>query len=883
MEQGTQTRASGLAALVDRMLGRREGTLVKSGTGQVEDVSEWKVTGCRMCGNKSWCTARVKIQNGVVVKIEGDPTNPVSQGKLCGRGHAAIFNLYNPYRVKAPMKRTNPRKGLYEDPGWVEISWEEALSTVAERLKKIRQDDPRKFAHMWGFGGDWWIVQHEAFLPAFGTPNLLRSHGVLCPVHYGCSLVQGSMLDKQDVEYCEYLVSIGGSLGPNLGSAHATRAMARALERGMKLIVVDPRCSHEATIGHEWIPIRPGTDLAFSLAMLNVVMNEIGRYDETFLKRRTNAVYLIGSDGYYVKDASTGRPLIWDVVDGRAKTFDDPSIKDFALEGRYQVEGREATVAFTLIKEQVSGYTPEWAESITTVPAATLRRIAREFVDAAHIGETMVLDGFEFPFRPALVKGERGAFSKRGGAYQHLLGKMLNMMVGSIDVPGGDMAAETGPNLSPGPDGVVSPKREAIPIPFKYPPDIDLGQFYPNRHTTPHEAWKAILDPARYGVPYDLEALMIYGGNPVTNTSDPDEAVAAICKIPFVVTIAYVHDEMSELSDIVLPESALLERYGYQGLGTGHLVQAQDANLIRARGVLARVPVVPPQFNTRQADDIYVELAERAGFLYGEQGLNDYINLMYDMDEPYTLDLDKRYSTSEILDRVLRSKFKVENGLDYFKDAGIYDRPRSAAESYNYYYYPMGTTRHPFYFEHLLRTGETLRENLSSRGISIPGQDMDDVWRFYQPIPRWVGRPDEEAPAKYDLLAFNWSTPQFRMKSSDQTGNPLLNEVVDHTDPYQLVVLMNEATARSRSLRDGERVVVEAYWGGKTDGILRLTNLVHPDGVGIPGIHGFRSMHGSPLNMRGPNFNALLNSAEGSFDPLHGGIDRTPRVRVYRA
>jgi anaerobic selenocysteine-containing dehydrogenase len=329
-----------------------------------------------MCGNKAWCTVLVKIKEGVVVGIEGDPSNPVSQGKLCSRGQAAIFNLYNPYRVKAPMKRTNLRKGLDEDPGWVEISWEEALSTVAERLRKIRSEDPRKFAHMWGFGGDWWIVQHEAFLPAFGTPNLLRSHGVLCPVHYGCSLVQGTMLDKQDVEHCQYLITIGGSLGPNIGSSHSTRALAGARQRGIKVIVVDPRCSHEATSAHEWIPIRPGTDLAFALALLNVVLNEVGIYDEPFLKRRTNAVYLIGADGYYATDAVTRKPLIWDLVDGKARAFDDPGIKDFALEGCYQVNG-QTTRRRSHWSRSMRVYNPEWAEAITKKFGWGYSRIAR--------------------------------------------------------------------------------------------------------------------------------------------------------------------------------------------------------------------------------------------------------------------------------------------------------------------------------------------------------------------------------------------------------------------------------------------------------------------------------------------------------------------------
>ncbi len=289
-----KARVAGPAGLIDRLVNRPNNIMDSRGRNQTDQPIETRVTACRMCGNKAWCTAVISIRDGVIVAVEGDPSNPISQGKLCSRGQAAIFNLYNPYRVTAPMKRTNPRKGLDQDPGWVEISWEEAMSTVADRLGKIRAEDPRKFAHMWGFGGDWWIVQHEAFLPAYGTPNLLRSHGVLCPVHYGCSLVQGTMLDKQDVEYCQYLITIGGSLGPNIGSAHSTRALAGARQRGMKVVVVDPRCGPEATMADEWIPIRPGTDLAFSLSLLNVALNEIGIFDEPFLKRRTNAVYLVG-------------------------------------------------------------------------------------------------------------------------------------------------------------------------------------------------------------------------------------------------------------------------------------------------------------------------------------------------------------------------------------------------------------------------------------------------------------------------------------------------------------------------------------------------------------------------------------------------------------
>jgi hypothetical protein len=81
---------------------------------------EWKRVMCKLCGNKTWCTAQVYVKDGLMLSVAGDPENAASGGKLCNRGQAAIMNVYNPYRVKAPMKRTNPEKGLTR-PGWGNI------------------------------------------------------------------------------------------------------------------------------------------------------------------------------------------------------------------------------------------------------------------------------------------------------------------------------------------------------------------------------------------------------------------------------------------------------------------------------------------------------------------------------------------------------------------------------------------------------------------------------------------------------------------------------------------------------------------------------------------------------------------------------------------
>ena len=291
-----------------------------------------------MCLENS-CGILVHVKDGVVIETRGDPDCPTNRGKLCVRGGlAAIPGYYSPHRIKFPLKRTNPKKGLDEDPGWVEISWDEALDLVASRLRKIREEDPRKFVFMegWGtcdalFGREVWLNQPDGrnkygsiFSIAARTPNHVGSHGPLCPIHYASNLVHGQYPEQiADLQYCQYLIAPGRTVGPNTASPHATKRFLNALERGMKLVVIDPRCSAEASKAYRWIPIRPGTELAFALSMVHVILYELKRFDEWFIKQRTNGPYLIGDDGLYSRDPDTSKPMMWDSVEGRAKVFLD--------------------------------------------------------------------------------------------------------------------------------------------------------------------------------------------------------------------------------------------------------------------------------------------------------------------------------------------------------------------------------------------------------------------------------------------------------------------------------------------------------------------------------------------------------------------------------
>src|SRR3990170_7860359 len=112
----------------------------------------WATSVCDRC--YTGCGIKVHVVDDVVIGLEGDPDNPLNRGKMCAKGKAGLMAHYNPNRVKTPLKRTNPQKGIGVDPKWQEISYEEAISTVAEKLRAI-QDTPQKLHfYCWGYDCD---------------------------------------------------------------------------------------------------------------------------------------------------------------------------------------------------------------------------------------------------------------------------------------------------------------------------------------------------------------------------------------------------------------------------------------------------------------------------------------------------------------------------------------------------------------------------------------------------------------------------------------------------------------------------------------------------------------------------------------------------------
>jgi anaerobic selenocysteine-containing dehydrogenase len=867
----TTAVTAALVGIGDKLFGGPVSSLVKSVQAAPVKEDKWIPSACWMC--REGCGILAHRVDGVIVKVEGNPNTSLNQGKLCARGNAAMFKLYNPYRVKSPVKRTNSQKGPGVDPKWQEISWDEAYNLVAERLKKVKADNPNKFTYQYGWGGGY-SGGIASFHRAFGSANGQSGYGgILCGagMHTASYQVTGASSDRSDDEYSMFMIR-SSAQGVNKAGIKDTRNFIKARERGMKFIVVDPRYSIEAMKADEWVPIRPGTDRAMMIAMMNVLLNELNIYDVECVKKGTNGPYLIGPDGLYVRSKidladspvrkqKLGKPLVWDAKENKAKNFDDPSIKDYALEGTFDVDGVKAQPAFQMLKNHVKQYTPEMAEKITTVPAATIRRLSQELADAAQIGSTITINGTVFPYRPIGTRW-RGARLAQHGTWDAFTAFILWTLLGAAGVPGG-FGGDEGGDTSPDPsDGVVAPKGTAA-YHWQWPPDANMNNgWYPIAYKTVPTAWQAVLDPKKWGLPYETEVVFNYGANAIMAGGSTDKMIAAFQKVPFTFSIGYHFDENVEMSDVVFPEP------GY----TGWLRQSRGGDWIHQ-------PLLDKDlYNTAYPEDIHTEIAARVGFL---DKWNTNLNSTLKLKDQYKLDPSKKYTWEEMLDRQLKSAYGDKFGLEWFKVNGVKEGPDDPRTKYGYFKFPWGKTRYPIYVEYQLWAGIQHKKDMAKVGQDLE-KNHPGAYKDFVPMPTWEEAEAAKAPPEFDLWAFNWKGPLMTMGQT--MDNPWLREYMDLYDGYTMYAWMHKDAAARKGLKDGDQVWVESYVSGlKVKAEVKTSEAIHPEGIAIGGEFGQWSPDYSPIGRnKGPHYNTLLSYDTRFTDPLSGGFNSQTKVKVYK-
>ncbi|MBI2317825.1 MAG: molybdopterin-dependent oxidoreductase, partial [Betaproteobacteria bacterium] len=695
---------------------------------------------CALC--YASCSILAHRVDGVVVKIEGNPESVVGKGRLCGKGVSGIMTHYDPNRLTKPLRRTNPNKGLDEDPRWKEISWEEALDEIAAVLKRVHAEDPRKL-----------VLQRTttvfairgpvmAFAAAFGTPNHSTAGGALhCGngAHQIAGMYHGSWSIVPDFKYCNYALYFGASKGHGAGHVSCSNMglAAEARARGMKMVVIDPMCNFASAKASEWVPLRVGTDAALALAMCNVMVNELGSYDGPYLQAKTNAPYLIGADKRYVRDPGTNKPLVWDQRANAARAYSDVSAADMALEGAYEANGVGCQPAFVKLKEHLGKFTPEWAEEITTVPAANIRRIAAEFAREARIGSTIVVDGVTLPYRPVAAIAFRGPNGHLNSLYNLFAIDLLNQLVGASDVVGSCLGfnpacngfPETGQLRyvpHPDPDGLMIAGMWMgyhFPYPIaepRLPQRMGLQDLLPMSMVSPfldsddrEQMW------SRFELPYRPEVMINVGTNMLMSIANRESVARSLAAYKFMVSIDLFETETSRFADILLPDCSFLQTL------IPHVNFPFIFSLPAGMGEWCwpiRQPVLPPDGEQRHFVDVLLDLTDRIGI---RADMNAALNAWLKLTPEHRLQGEQRYRWEEICDAELKTYFGEKHDLAWFKEHGLVKWPKKPEEVY---WRPFVDVRVPIYWEFLIDL------NAKAKAIANPrGLDWDDAW--YDPLP----------------------------------------------------------------------------------------------------------------------------------------------------
>jgi len=829
----------------------------------------------------------VRIEDGVATEInpnfEAAKIHPAG-GKVCVKAFGLVQKTYHPDRVLHPMKRTNPKKGRGEDPGFVRVSWDEALDLVASKLSAARRNGlldgagyPRLAASFGGGGTPTaYMGTLPAFLAAWGPVDMSfgSGQGVKCyhSEHLYGELWHRAFTVSPDTPLCEYLISFGANVEAS-GGVCGVKRHADARKRGMRRVQIEPHLSVTGACSAEWVPIKPKTDAAFLFAMIHVLLHEHPRerLDLAFLKHRTSSAYLIGPDGFFLRDADSRKPLVFDQRSRRAVSFDAADI-DPALEGEFDADGIEVGAddevairrsckvrpAFAQLVAFARDYSPEWATAVCDVPAAVIRRVANEFLDHAHVGETIEIEGVTLPYRPVAIALGKTVNNGWGGYECCWARTLLPCLVGALEVPGGTLGTTVRLNrpadnrwssVIPGPDGfmnypmnptakdqwiarpsVRSAHRTLVPLVANSPWSQALGPT--------HLAWMMQaedFDKLPHATAPDV--WLVYRTNPAISFWDTKAVGEAMAKFPFTVCFAFTHDETNHMADVLLPECTDLE--GLQLLrigGTKYVEQFWDY-----QGFALRDPAVPPQGEARDFTWIATELASRTGLL---AEYNTAINRgaagvkLSGSNYDFSLNPTRVHSVEDIWDATCRAasaeltEGSETQGLVWYRQHGFRVKPFSRLQ---WYLYPKlvetGLRFEQPYQERLFRIGRELKRRLHEQAIHWWDRQLAE----YEPLPRWrdIVALWEGALAKHYNVRIEdypfWLVTARSMQYSwgGNVGIQLIKEVADNVAGHGSVV-MNCAAGQRLGIADGDLLEVRSPLNS-TQGRVVLCEGIRPD------------------------------------------------------
>ncbi len=851
---------------------------------------EIKYSVCQSCHGR--CGMRCKIVDGVLVKIDGNPYHPNDMephlpyetdlatartvaGRCCAKGLAGIQGLYDPLRLKEPLKRVGPRGSGQ----WQTISWEQAFSEIGAKLAQYRdlktpidpsapELGPKVNQVVFSGGRNQQATFTDVFWKnVFGTINSRHDHTSICEEshHTAHELMTGYDLQtsyrnhsKPDLNHATFHLLFGSDpCSANFPFTPIARKIINFIERGGKLYVVDPRCNIAASKGI-WVPIKPGTDAALALAIGRYIVDN-NLYNTAYLRRPhknaanptgelnfTDATLLVkivdGRGVAFLRADAAGIPggtssdfVVW--ANGAAAKFDTVDAADL-LPGPVTVNGIPCKTAFQLYVERVREKTLAEYSAICGVDVATIQKLATEFVAAGRRGSVGLY---------------RGPAQHTNGVYTCLSILALNLLVGNINWKGGlsfgggrwrESYAGAPEDWATVPGGVTPKGVQITRVKSKYEDSSEYaakpaGQKYPARRPwfplALHYNFQEIIPSIEDEYPYPIKALILYWNALPYSTPAAratwERVLADERKIELVVAIDISMCEATAWADYVLPDTTFFERW------TSHTVAPTIINKV----TVVRQPVVGRMDaegnytgvlpNTKTLEDILIGLGRAMGLPVPWKNAWDFWR------------------------RVITNAATDDNGpgLDYVLARG------GRFENYERAY-----------------DGEKLRHRFSDRVFffseklaktkdSMTGRYFDGMCK-YEPIADAVGNVIEPTDGQYPLhlvtykLPWQYQAPTIRYPwcLSIQPGN---------------FVELNSVDAAARGIRTGDQVRVTSRSSPQgAVGVARVTETVRPGVVAVSHHFGHWEMFARPHR---------VNGADTGFDATRGvGVAPNPIMRL---
>lgn len=684
------------------------------------------------------------VENNRIVKLEGNPKHPNSRGRLCAKGQAGLQQVYDPHRIQFPMKRVGKRG----ENKWKRISHQEAVDDLVKRLTEVKESgDPGRFVFHQGRNRFGAFVSR--WVKAFGTGHHLN-HTSLCEasLKVGYETSFGQDLDAADAARAKYIIAWGENIyeAAYMHNPLVQRIVEGRVDNNAKMVAVDPRLSNTAGAADEWVPLEVGTDAALMLAMCNVILEE-GLADEQFINEWTN----------------------------------------------YPV---------TRLSAHLKQFTPEWAENITTVPAATIRRLAVEFATN----------------QPGYARAYNGISNHHNGAYNARCLALLNAVVGNLDKEGGFCLMKFS-----GFGGVdPEPPDPEGSFPLR---DDDTKNFPLAGHHTDHLLPHRIND-----LGYKIKVYMLHMYNPLY--ANPDQELWADVlmdpdKVEFIVDFSPFWSETAMMAaDLIIPDCSFLEKFmindmpPVENFPFVHLYQPVIEPLYESQSmyetlleVAKEVPGMARFFAFDSVEEYCKQATENKwgpgswdrlksdGALIGSS-YKPATYKSFDELTPEELAAARQFETyKQVLSaediRALRAEgAQFPSGDGPIKDSG--GKTRGVVKD------GVAYTGFP--------TGSGLFE-IFSPGLEEHGFNPLPV---YEPIPRLQEMADDDM----HLLTGKWN-----VHTQSRTANCSWLLEIKHHNPAWI----NPATAKSLGIADGDEIEIESQFGVKK---LRtralLTEGIHP-------------------------------------------------------